>query len=464
MPRTFLTAIDLAKNELQNARIQVLALAPSAPVLGQVYFDSALGMLGICINATGPVWEYHTAYTAGNGLALTGKDFSVNVDNSSLEINADIVRVKASGITSAMIADGTIVGADLANDTITATQIATDAVGALELADNSVASANIIDGAIMNADINAAAAIALTKLATDPLARAFHTGTQLANTISNFDAQVRTNRLDQMTIPVGPLSIGNQKLVDVLDPTAAQDGATKAYVDAVALGFRPKSSRAATTGNITLSGAQTIDTVAVAVGDRVLVKNQTTAAQNGIYIVATGTWTRAPDMDTAAEVDGAFSIVEDGGQAGTLWITTSEVTTLGTDPIVWTQFNSAADIIAGNGLSKTGNTIDVNVDNTTIEITGDIVAVKAAVSATPGANGTITQSANRTAQIISAIIVGNGSITTFSSSTISAKLVQVNEASTGRFVEPQIDNASGLSIVFDVAPAAGKRYDVWCVV
>ena len=218
-------------------------------------------------------------------------------------------------------------------------------------------------GLFTNADIAAGAAIALSKLATDPLARANHTGTQAASTISDFDTQVRTSRLDQMANPTASVSLNSQRITNVADPTQASDAATKSYVDAFATGLDPKPSvRAATTGDITLSGAQTIDGVSIAATERVLVKNQTTASQNGIYVAAVGSWARASDSDTTAELTaGSFVFVEEGTvNADSGWVlATDGAVTVDTTNQSWVQFSGAGQITAGDGLTKTGNTIDV---------------------------------------------------------------------------------------------------------
>lgn len=184
-----------------------------------------------------------------------------------------------------------------------------------------------------------------------------------ASDVSGFDTQVRTNRLDQMAAPTAAISANSQRLTNLADPVNAQDAATKAYVDAARSGLDVKDSvRAATTANITLSGTQTIDGVSVVAGDRVLVKNQSTGSENGIYIVAAGAWSRATDADSSTKfTSGMFTFVEQGTtNADSGWVCTTDGTiTLGTTSIAFAQFSGAGQVTAGSGLTKSGNTIDI---------------------------------------------------------------------------------------------------------
>ena len=149
--------------------------------------------------------------------------------------------------------------------------------------------------------------------------------------------------------------------------------ATEEYVNSVQQGLDVKQSvRAATTANITLSGTQTIDGVALSVGDRVLVKNQSNPINNGIYVVAAGSWSRASDADSSSEVTaGLFTFVSEGTQnADSGWILTSDdAIALGTSDLTFVQFSGAGMItIDGastasvtNGLEKDGNYLRLDV-------------------------------------------------------------------------------------------------------
>ena len=163
------------------------------------------------------------------------------------------------------------------------------------------------------------------------------------------------------------------------DPSAANDLVRKSYVDAVASGLHWKDSvKAASTANLTLSGTQTVDGVSLSADDRILVKDQSSAAENGIYEVKAGAWSRADDMDAGDEFPGAALFVRGGTvNADTGWVCTNDTNpTVGSTAIAFAQFSGAGSIVAGDGLAKSGNTLSVNVDNSSIEINSDTLRVK----------------------------------------------------------------------------------------
>ena len=164
------------------------------------------------------------------------------------------------------------------------------------------------------------------------------------------DARVRTNRLDQLAAPTAAVDFNSQRITGLADPTGAQDAATKNYVDLTVQGLDPKASvKAASTANIaSLSGTMTIDGVALVAGDRVLVKDQTTALANGVYVVASGAWARAVDLSTWDEHVAAYLFVEQGTvNADIGYLCTADASgTLGTTAITFVQFNGAGQIVA----------------------------------------------------------------------------------------------------------------------
>lgn len=232
--------------------------------------------------------------------------------------------------------------------------------------------------------------------------------TLTASKISDFATTAQGYRLDQFAAPTTSVSFNNNKITGLADPTSAQDAATKAYVDATRSGLDVKDSvRAATTANITLSGTQTIDGVSVTTGDRVLVKNQSTASQNGIYVVAAGSWARATDADSDAEVtSGLFTFVEEGTvNSDSGWVlSTNSTITLGTTALTFAQFSGAGQITAGDGLTKDGNTLNVATADTgrivvnadSIDLASGVVTVGTYKSVTVDTYGRVTAGTNPT--------------------------------------------------------------------
>ena len=201
-------------------------------------------------------------------------------------------------------------------------------------------------------------------------------------------------------------------------PSNSNDAASKSYVDATINGLDVKQSvKAATTGNITIASdlnvGDTIDGVTLADGDRVLVKDQTDASENGIYI-AGATPARASDFDEDAEVTaGAFTFVEEGstnGDSGFL-VTSDNDITVGTDDITFTQFSGAGQLTAGDGLTKTGNTFDVVGGDGIVANADDIavdIATDSALNIVGGKLDVTIDLADSTNDVTGTLAVGSG--------------------------------------------------------
>lgn len=228
-----------------------------------------------------------------------------------------------------------------------------------------------------------------------------------SSAVTDFDTQVRTSRLDQMAAPAGSVDYNNQKITGLADPTQAQDGATKAYVDSVAAGIHThEAAQLATASGLpsytynngtsgvgatltgTSNGALSVDSTVVTSGIRILVKDETStnAPYNGVYVVTTVgdasnpyVLTRATDFDENGELPGSFIFVESGSvNADNGFVcTTDSPVVVGTTDISFTQFSGAGEIIAGDGLTKSGNTLNVGGTANRITVNADTVDIAA---------------------------------------------------------------------------------------
>lgn len=364
--------LDFAKLEGRNFQAHQLGSAPSSPVKGQLYFNTGDNTL---------YWYDGTTWVAAKGGSPTG---TAGGDLSGTYPNPQI-------------AAGVIVDADVAAANKDGTA-ATPSLRTLGTGAQQAAAGN--DARLSDARAPTAHKATHEPGGSDPMTVDAAAATGSLRTLGAGAAQAMPgNRtLDVITAPAADLNLNSKKITALADPASAQDAATKNYVDTAVQGLDTKASvKAASTANLTLSGTQTVDGVTLIVGDRVLVKDQSTPANNGIYVVASGAWTRATDMDAWTEVPGSYTWVEQGTvNADTGWVSIADAGgSLGTTSIVWTQFSSAGAAIAGAGLTKTGNTLDVGA-GTGISVAADTVSVDSAIipryysSATHGAGATFT--------------------------------------------------------------------------
>jgi len=315
--------------------------------------------------------------------------------------------------SSATITGGTINGAVIGGTTAAAGTFTNLTVSTAATIASAAISAGTINGVVIGG--SSALAITGTNITANtgfsgPLTGAVTgnvTGNLTGNVTGNVTGNITGNVTGNVTAASGTSTFNNVTISGALDmdsstsatitglasPTNDSDAATKGYVDALAQGIDAKASVvAATTANITLSGAQTIDGISIVAGDRVLVKDQSTASQNGIYLCATGSWTRTTDADTYAELVAAFTFVEKGTtNADSGFICTIDAGgTLGSTSITWAQFSGAGQITAGDGLTKTGNTLNVGTASSSrIVVNSDNIDL-ASSGVTPGTYQSVT--------------------------------------------------------------------------
>ena len=300
------------------------------------------------------------------------------ISSGATVTNSGSLTLANTSVTNAMLA-GSIANAKLANSSIT---IGSDAVAL---------------GATQT-DLNGITSLDVDNITID--------GNTISTTNTNGNLLLSPNG-------TGTVDVGNSRITTVATQTGATDAANKAYVDAQLQGLDVKNSvRVATTANGTLSSAfangQTVDGVTLATGDRILLKNQSTGSENGIYTVnASGAPTRATDFDENSEVTGGtFFFVEEGTvNADNGFVMTNDGTvTVGTTALTFTQFSGAGQVTAGDALTKSGNTLNVAVDDSSIEVSSDALRVKASGIT----NAMLAGSIDLTAKVTGALPVGNG--------------------------------------------------------
>ena len=229
-----------------------------------------------------------------------------------------------------------------------------------------------------------------TALATNPLARANHTGTQTSSTISDLSSVVHAYTLDTFGAPAANVAWNSKKITGLAAPTASGDAATWDFVNsavqsaAAGIASKPPVRIVAQT-NLGLTGLAAIDGVTPIAGDRVLCVAQTTSSQNGVYNAASGAWARTTiDGSAPGEIEsGSMWLATEGTSgAGTQWrVATVGAITVGTTGLSILQFGAASAYTNGNGLALAGSTFSVTpASGGGIAVSGSGVSVDSTVA------------------------------------------------------------------------------------
>jgi hypothetical protein len=401
VPIAYLDNIDLNWIELLRLRLQNLATHPATPQPGWMYYNTTDNVVYVRAASTWvDLFAGLSGYTDEQAQDAIGAAFAAGT-HVGLSITYDDASNRFNfAVTDSPLLNGNNAGFYLARANHTGTQSVTT------LSDHTKA---VHDALGIDAATTGGATAAQLR------DRSTHTGTQLAATISNFDTQVRTSRLDQMAIPTADLNLNTRKITGLADATVATDAVTFGQLTGAVQGQLWKDPvRAATTANITLSGTQTIDGIALVANDRVLVKNQTAGAANGIYLVQAGAWTRTVDMDTAAEANNATVLVRQGtANSGDVFTQTANIVTLGTTVQTWVQSGEGNTLYGADGTTilLTGSTFSVGTININTNTTGTLLPAQGGTGQATYAIGDLLFASGATAMSrLAGVATGNALI------------------------------------------------------
>jgi hypothetical protein len=343
---------------------------------------------------SGTTAEFNTALSDDNFVTLTGTETLTNKTLTSPTLTTPALGTPSSGTltnatglpvsgivdsTSEALGLGSIELGHASDTTIARSGAGVVTIEGVEVTTNS-ATQTLTNKTLTSPKINEDVVMSASSTELNILDGATLSTTEL-NYVDGVTSAIQTQLDAKLALAGGTMSgaiaMGTNKITGLGTPTDGTDAATKNYVDSAAQGIDWKASvRAATTANVTLASdlenGDVLDGVTLATGNRVLVKNQSTGSENGIYVVkVSGAPDRSTDADLAAELTSNFAVfVEEGTlNADQGYVLTNDgAITIGTTALTFTQFTGLGQIVAGTGLDKTGNTLDI--DSTVVTLTG----------------------------------------------------------------------------------------------